>query len=112
MIPMNFNQAETFLSKKATRTVKGKRATQVVRLSADEIALYYHATPVVTWKRNGDVVLRTNGFRTLTTKRRINDAAPCQVWQHKFEWFVGQSSQVPVRAFEEGMVVRALPRPY
>lgn len=107
-IPSNFNAAETFLSKRNVRNVKGKRSTQVVRLSPDEIALRYHGTSVVTWHRNGDVVLRSNGFRTVTTKARINDAAPCRVWQHRFEWFVGQSSRLPVVPFTEGMVVRAL----
>jgi len=106
-IPNNFNKADTFLGSKAARTVKGKRSTQVVRIGPDEIALRYHGTSVVTWHRNGDVTLRSNGFRSVTTKRRINDAAPTRVWQTNFQWFVGQSSQVPV-VFEEGMVVRAL----
>lgn len=106
-IPSNFNQAETFLSRKSVRTVKGKRSTQVVRLSSDEIALRYHGTSVVTWHRNGDVVLRTNGFRTVTTKARINAAAPCRLWQTNFQWFVGQSSRIEPVPFYEGMVVRA-----
>lgn len=107
-IPNNFNKADTFLGSKAARTVKGKRSTQVVRLSPDEIALRYHGTSVVTWRRNGDVILRSNGFRTVTTKARINDAAPVRVWQENFKWFVGQSSRLPVVPFEEGMIVRAL----
>ena len=107
-IPNNFFAAESFIGNHPARNVRGKRSTQVVRLSPDEIALRYHGTSVVTWKRDGDVVLRTNGFRTLTTKARINDAAPCRVWQHNFKWFVGQSSRLPVVPFEEGMVVRAL----
>jgi hypothetical protein len=110
-IPNSFQAAETFLSNKSARPVKGKRSTQVVRLSPDEIALRYHGTSVVTWNRNGDVILRTNGWHSVTTKARINDAAPCRVWQHKFKWFVGQSSRLPVVPFEEGMVVRALPKP-
>ena len=108
MIPSNFDKAATFLGNKCARNVRGKRSTQVVRLGPDEIALRYHGTSVVTWHRNGDVVLRSNGFRTVTTKARINDAAPCRVWQHRFEWFVGQSSRLPVVPFTEGMVVRAL----
>lgn len=107
-IPNSFDKANTFLGKWLVRNVAGKRATQVVRLGPDTITLRYHGTAVVTWHRNGDVVLRTNGFRTVTTKRRINDAAPCRVWQTNHSWFVGQSSRLPVVPFEEGMVVRAL----
>lgn len=107
-IPSNFNQADTFLGGRPARNVKGKRATLVVRLGPDEIALRYHGTSVVTWHRNGDVVLRTNGHHTVTTKRRINDAAPCRVWQHRFEWFVAQSSRIEPIPFYEGMVIRAL----
>ena len=112
MIPNSFDNAATFLGSKCARPVAGKRATQVVRLDSDTIALRYHGTSVVTWKRDGDVVLRTNGHHTVTTKRRINDAAPVRVWQHKHKWFVGQSSRIPVVPFEEGMTVRALPSVY
>ena len=106
-IPKNFQAAETFLSRRNVRTVKGKRATQVVRLGPDEIALRYHGTSVVTWKRDGDVILRSNGFRTVTTKARINDATPVRVWQRNFEWWVTASPGANPEPFEEGMIVRA-----
>ena len=107
-IPSNFNKADTFLGSKCARPVKGKRSTQVVRLDPDTIALRYHGTSVVTWKRDGDVILRTNGWHSVTTKARINDAAPVRVYQDRFKWYVLQSSRLPAIPFEEGMIVRAL----
>lgn len=104
-IPGNFFSAETFLGRRSVRTVTGKRSTQVVRLSPDEIVLRYHGTSVVTWHRDGSCILRTNGYRTVTTKARMNDAVPMvSVWQRNFEWYVARQGEAPT-PFVEGMRV-------
>lgn len=107
-VPGNFNAADTFLGYRDAKFVRGKAETMIRRIDADTIAMLYHYTPVVTWKRNGDVVLRTGGHYTVTTKRRMNQGGPAQVWQYKGDWYVGQSSR-DVQPFVEGMTVRALP---
>jgi hypothetical protein len=103
-IPANFNQAYTFLGKRAARNVKGKQSTKVVRLDPDTIALRYHGTSVVTWHADGRITLRSNGWHTVTTKRRINQGAPVTVYQEKFLWYVDTAERKRV-PFEEGMVV-------
>lgn len=101
-IPTSYNQAETFLGSRVSRKVRGKRATEVRRVEGG-IALYYHQTPVVTWQRD-KIVLRTNGHRTVTTKRRINEATRVRVWQRNFDWWVTFSQYANPEPFVEGMV--------
>lgn len=52
----------------------------------------YHSTDVVKWDES-TVALNSGGWKTTTTKRRMNQAARqfdlgYYVWQHNFEWFV------------------------
>jgi len=54
----------------------------------------FHSTPVVTWVRDKDlVILDTGGWKTVTTKARMNQAAnefglPYHVGQKDGAWFV------------------------
>lgn len=62
------------LGKRSSKLVKGKRATKLHRLSDGTIALRYHATDVVLATPGGRVILESGGWRTLTTKTRMNEA--------------------------------------
>jgi len=71
----------------------GKHATTVV--TRDGITtVAYHNTPVVAWVQAEDmVILDTGGYRTYTTKARMNQTAamfglPYHVRQRDGEWFV------------------------
>ena len=108
-IPTNYNQAVFFLKGRDSRNISGKRATKVVRETENSVSLYYHRTPVVTWYLDGRIVLRSGGYRSVTTKRRMNDAVPdIRVWQRAFEWWVtpihGNNQESPI-PFHDGMVV-------
>lgn len=53
----------------------------------------YHNTDVVKVDEGGTVTLTTDGFRTVTTKLRMNQAAyqfnlGYRVYQKDFEWYV------------------------
>lgn len=108
-IPTNYQEAVLYLGAKSARPVAGKRATKVVRETEETVSLYYHRTPVVTWYSDGRIVLRSGGYRSVTTKRRMNDAVPdIRVWQRAFEWWVtpihGNNQENPI-PFHDGMVV-------
>ena len=69
----------------------GSTATKVTTLDG-ETSVKYHDTVVVRF-RPGQVVLNSGGWRTATTKLRMNQAANefglrFQVFQSKGEWFV------------------------
>jgi hypothetical protein len=71
----------------------------------------YHSTVVAELLRNGRVRLRTGGWHTVTTKRRMNQFAEFidagfVVYQKDFAWFVSFPCwSIPDIPFEEGMVV-------
>jgi hypothetical protein len=49
-----------------------------------------HATPVVTQHPDGTYTLNTGGWKTPTTKDRINLYAPVNVVQKKHQWYIGE----------------------
>src|ERR1035437_1630462 len=52
---------------------KGVRATRMQRDDdRDGFQIVYHATPVVTFLADGRTILRDGGWKTVTTKARMN----------------------------------------
>jgi hypothetical protein len=73
-----------------TRKVSGVK-TKVIH-TATGLIVRYHNTDVVVVK-NGEVTLNTGGWKTVTTKRRMNQAANqfglnYHVFQEDHEWYV------------------------
>ena len=78
-----------------THTI-GKTATSVQRDPDGTLRVVYHATEVVTVDPNGTITLRTGGWKTNTTKARMNQTANqfglgFQVGQSNFQWAVSVS---------------------
>lgn len=61
-----------------------------VKLPDGRVVHYYHQTAVVVKKPDGGYRLRTDGYRTSTTKKRINEHTPdsVTVYQADYEWFL------------------------
>lgn len=93
-----------------TRKVSG-RATTIVRGPDMGIGVQYHSTVVATYVRSGVVKLDSGGWRTATTKLRMNQFSSqyCHnafsVYQHKGEWFVHVGRDNQTLPFEDGMEV-------
>lgn len=66
-------------------------------------AIRFHHTDIITWLPNGNMVLSSGGWRTMTTKDRISQFAGKDVWvrQNKGVWYVNGQD------FYDGMVVTA-----
>lgn len=75
----------------------------------DHLIVTYHMTPIVTVdKRNGFITLRSGGWETVTTKRKLNQASHqfglgYSVSQRNFVWYLTLPSGVEVE-FEDGVV--------
>ena len=54
-------------------------------------AIKLHNTDVVTFKANGDVILNSGGWKTPTTKDRINRFSPFNIYQEDFRWYVAEN---------------------
>lgn len=64
------------------------------------VSIALHGTVVVRLFENGLVQLNSGGWRTSTTKDRINKYSPVGVYQKNYEWFLSDG-----RPFEDKMVL-------
>lgn len=61
-------------------------------------AIRLHNTDIITQKPNGNIVLNSGGFKTKTTRERLNRrqypiVINCpRVYQKNHQWFVGENS--------------------
>jgi len=74
------------------------------------VSVRYHRTDVAIRHPDGSVTLRTGGWLSVTTKRRINQALryfgiAARVYQHRHEWYVAAYGTVAIE-FEDGMRIR------
>lgn len=94
--------------------IKSMRAT-TLRSEGDETILRYHNTDVFRYNRKTKTAVISNGgYRTDTTKRRINFGLQmfginAGVYQRDFEWFVNvggfeSGKEIP---FQSGMKIKA-----
>lgn len=74
--------------------------TKLKRIENDLIGIQLHNTVIVTINQKDEYRLFTGGFRTATTRNRLNQYAPVKIRQLNGQWFIGG------KIFEEGMVVR------
>lgn len=61
--------------------------TRLVKRGED-YAVKLHSTDVVTIHPDGTYTLRTGGWKTRTTKDRINKYAPVRIHQEDYVWYV------------------------
>lgn len=73
----------------------------------ENIAVQLHSTDVITFEPDGHMILDTGGYRTTTTKDRINRYTPSSisVYQEDYEWYVDDASGT--REFVDEIVVEA-----
>lgn len=79
----SFQQWVEYLGKKQSRPVGNNTR---VEQRGENIAIRLHATDVVTLRPDGAVVLNTDGWKTSTTKDRINSYSPVRICQAKGIW--------------------------
>ena len=59
--------------------VVANNTIEYIRANGDRVIRLHH-TDIVTFKENGDIVLNTGGWKTVTTKDRINKFLPSHQW--------------------------------
>jgi hypothetical protein len=113
MYPRTYEEADGQLTGRCKNSRKIDNNTYLQRRGED-IAIKLHATDVVIFRKSGTVVLNSGGWKTVTTKDRMNKAG-YQVWSDRGIWYYGArpwgSSGVatpkggPV-TFNDGMLIR------
>lgn len=76
--------------------------------SESDIALRLHSTDVITFKASGCLVLNSGGWKTVTTKARINAAlrgSGHHVFQIDHRWYVSHPSWKTAIEFTDGLII-------
>jgi hypothetical protein len=82
-----YTSLNAFLGTRSERAVPSIRSTRIVR-RGQSIAVRYHNTDVVTHYIDGSFIVASGGYRTSTTKARINDFSSARVHQKRGAWFL------------------------
>lgn len=86
-----FSQAMDKLNGKFRRKLENN--TYLVMINPNQIAVKLHNTYVVTINSNDTYELNNGGFKTTTTKDRINKYSPARIYQQKFIWYLNPSTE-------------------
>lgn len=85
---------------------KLKGNTWLVRWDEDRIDVVFHGTAIIKAFSDGSFILDSGGWRTITTKERINAYAPVYIYQKKYVWYL--SHQHKDIEFVDGMKLQWL----
>ena len=64
-----------------------------------------HETNVLTFYADGTVAYDSGGWRTVTTKDRMNNYGPALIFSERGRWYARIHNSGPVYVFEDGMTV-------
>lgn len=101
-----YQEANAYLGRKQDRPLEG-RATRVERRQNGDIVVRYQSTDVVTYKACGDTVLNSGGWRSVTTKERMNAYSPIQISQANGQWTCWGVMGEPLGVFADGLILHA-----
>ena len=92
---MNYQYYDELLTGRCKDSKRLELNTYAKRLDEKTISIRLYDTDIVIYKDNGVVELNSGGFRTATTKDRINKYSPLRLRQEKSVWYVmGQDTTV------------------
>ncbi|MFA5049291.1 MAG: hypothetical protein WC516_09770 [Patescibacteria group bacterium] len=68
-----------------------------------DIVVKLHDTDIITYKSNGDIVLNSGGWHTMTTKDRLNNNLPRELYisQNKGIWYIKNLR------YKDGLTIKA-----
>jgi len=93
------------LFKKVRKSRMRKLENNTYKIDTDDMeAIRLHDTDILTYECDF-VILNTGGWKTVTTKDRMNEYLPRGVWieQKQFEWYVHDDRDGTVKDYEDGM---------
>lgn len=103
----NYEEALAILGDKAS--LKIGYHTYLERVNPDFINVRFYTTPIIKYYSDGSLTLGTDGWRTYTTKDRINRFAPVNVGSNQGEWKIWTANfngDKNIYFFEDGILIR------
>ena len=58
-------------------------------------SIRFHNTDIITFNPDNTIVLNSGGYRTITTKERINKFAPVNIFQKNGLWYLANNNNYP-----------------
>lgn len=106
---MNYETANARLTGRNANRRKLANNTYLERREDGSIAVKLHATDILTFHANGDAVLSTGGWRTVTTKARMNEyLSGIRLSQSRGQWYVWDcAKQAEIGLYQDGMILHA-----
>lgn len=101
---MNYTTAIEKLGNRDKRKVANN--TYLLREADGTIGLLLHETVILKWKPDGTVILDSGGWKTVTTKDRMN-YGPYRISQIKGLWYVTDNETDRTIPFADGMILPA-----
>ena len=95
---LTFQEATNKLGKRPSRKLENN--TYLQRADENTICVRLHATNVVTLRSDNTYELNSDGWKTNTTKDRINEYSPARISQKKGRWYLGSDCE-----FYDGVIV-------
>jgi hypothetical protein len=86
----NYTEATTKLGNRTRRKLENN--TYLEQIDQETIGVKLHNTFVVKYHKNGNCTLDSGGWKTVTTKDRINKYSPVRIYQKKGLWFVDETT--------------------
>lgn len=86
---MNYAQAEALFSRARNKDAGKKIANNTyLQKRGEDYAVRLHSTDVVLIRKDGSYKLSTGGWKTMTTKARMNEFAPVSIWSKRGVWML------------------------
>jgi hypothetical protein len=83
-------------------TDKGAYRDVTVKMPDGRIVHFYHQSPIAV-EKDGKVMLDNHGYKTSSTKERINRYSPYRIIQRDFDWYVRKDGERI--EFRNGMIL-------
>lgn len=86
---MNYSRLNEMLTGRTAQRRKLANNTYAERHADGSLGIRLHATEIVTLFPDGTIKAQTGGWKTSTTKERLNQYLPARIWQKQGRWFLG-----------------------
>jgi hypothetical protein len=106
---MTYADAEKMLRNRDSKKIRYEtRLYRVPGTVHDSFAIVHHSTGIVEILHDGSYVLKTGGWHSVTTKKRLNDYSPARVFSDRGALYVSHPDAPKGRVpFTEGMRIDA-----
>ncbi|OPZ85416.1 MAG: hypothetical protein BWY74_03921 [Firmicutes bacterium ADurb.Bin419] len=97
---MNYEYFDAVLGKRESKKL---RYQTWAKRDGDIIYIQHFETPILQFFKNGKVIYSTEGWRTKTTKDRLNAYGPLNIYSNSGLWWVGDYGD-PMGVYKDGMI--------